>query len=657
VDRVKIIQQLNRLAHTDIDLLIAAVPGASNQDTPTLPTAKRIANLFAFAESGNGSGLPLVYQTARDLFPKLFSDGSPEPGIPPELLTNLPHERNRFFTGRDAELTALRDTLSAHRNAALIQAIRGLGGMGKTQVAIEYAFRCKEHEAGYPAYDYILWTRAEAITDLLAGYANIAALLSLPLTNFGDQEQIALEVCRWLEQNGNWLLIYDNADTPDLLEPFRPRNAAGHILLTSRAHAFRGNLGILHPIQLKSLLPEDAARFLFTRTGHKLEEASQPERNTVTNLARELGYFPLALEQAAAYINAQGQRFDTYLAAFRRKEQPFLNAALPETGDYRDEDKQEYKTVRTTWHLNFQVVEAKHKASAELLRFSAFIAPDDIPQELVVLGAEALGPPLAAVFANLPQEEIEDAYDKLLVPLLRYSLIEKNVEARTFSVHRMVQSVQRDRLQKQQAKWAKRTVDAVCGAFPNAEFTNWEQCARLLPHALACLPFARNAQMETQEMGLLCNRAGYYLNERGLYADAEPLYVEALEVYRKALPQGHPSIASSLNNLAVLYKSQGRNEEAKALYVEALEMRRKALPQGHPDIATSLNNLAVLYDSQGRYEQAERLYVEALAIIVKALGPQHPTTKIVLNNVVLFLRQHGKTEEADALLRDQSDQT
>jgi tetratricopeptide (TPR) repeat protein len=619
-----------------------------------------------------------------------------------QVVWNIPYERNPYFTGREAELTALAAALTTEKSAALTQAssgkaqaLSGLGGIGKTQTAIEYAWRCREGREGYPAYEAILFTRADAPTALLAGYADIARALDLTLSNPDDPQQTAAEVRHWLETHENWLLLCDNADEPGILEPFRPRNAQGHLLLTSRAHSFKPELAIKKPITLHNLRPEEALSFLYDRTGRCAETEPEAEQRAAVQLVAELGYFPLALEQAAGYIVAREKRFAAYLQEYRKREQELLNASTPETGDYRSsQNDREYRTVATTWDLNFQAIEEIDPASAELLRLSAFLAPDAIPAELIIEGADQLGPPLSDRFADLEDETaIESAYDDLLAPILRYSLIDKDREAYTYSLHRMVQSVQRERLKEKRQPWIERVVRAVNAAFPHVEFQNWEQCARLLAQALACLEHARKEQIETKEAARLCNQVAYYLNERGLYAEAEPLYREALAILRKALPEGHPDIATSLNNLAGLYRDQGRTTEAEPLYREALAilrkalpeghpdialslnnlaehyrgqgrtteaeplfrealaMRRKALPEGHPDIALSLNNLAELYRGQGRSTEAEPLYREALATFVKALGPQHPNTRIVFNNVVNFLTRQGRKAEAEALSR------
>ncbi len=566
------------------------------------------------------------------------------------IVWNVPYERNPYFTGREAELSALADALT-QAPSGKIQALSGLGGIGKTQIAIEYAYRCREGRKGYPGYEAILFTRADTPTALLAGYTAIARALGLIMSRPDDPQQVAAEVRHWLETHDRWLLLCDNTDDPDLLEPYRPRNARGHLLLTSRAHRFKADLGIKRPITLHTLRPDEAIAFLFDRSGRIPEDESAAERQTAAQLAADLGYFPLALEQAAGYIVAQEKRFAAYLQDFRKREQELLNASPPETGDYRTSaNDREYRTVATTWDLNFRVIEEADPASAELLRLSAFLAPDAIPAEIIIGGAAQLGPPLSDRFADLEDETaIERAYDDLLAPLLRYSLIEKDREARTYSLHRMVQSVQRDRLKTDRRDWSERVARIVCAVFPNVEFGNWDQCARLLAHALACLEHARKEKVETKERGLLSIRAGSYLNERGLYIEVELLFLEGAGIYRTILPDGHPEIAFGLNCLAILYANQGRYAEAEPLHVEALAIRRKALPEEHPDIASSLNYLAVLYANQGRYVEAEPLYQEALTIRRKTLSEEHPATAVCLTNLAMLYANQGRYAEAEPL--------
>ncbi|BBD59672.1 hypothetical protein NIES2109_24610 [Nostoc sp. HK-01] len=145
------------------------------------------------------------------------------------------------------------------------------------------------------------------------------------------------------------------------------------------------------------------------------------------------------------------------------------------------------------------------------------------------------------------------------------------------------------------------------------------------------------------------NNLALLYESQGRYSEAEPLYIQALSLYRKLLGEEHSDIATSLNNLAALYESQGRYSEAEPLYIKALALTRKLLGEEHPDIATSLNNLAALYDSQGRYSEAEPLYIQALALWRKLLGEEHPDVATSFNNLAGLYRSQGRYSEAEPL--------
>lgn len=192
---------------------------------------------------------------------------------------NVAHARNDAFTGREKILTDLRADLKKKGRQALF----GLGGVGKTQIAVEYAYR---HRGEYSA---VLWTYAGTEQSVRGGYGAIAVLLNLPEKDSAEQAKVTEAVRRRLESNEGWLLVLDNADDPAMLKPFLPQQARGHILLTSRAHSFQ-TVGILSPREVNILPPGEAREFLLRRTG-KDPTAKSPEADA---LAKELGYLPLS---------------------------------------------------------------------------------------------------------------------------------------------------------------------------------------------------------------------------------------------------------------------------------------------------------------------------------------------------------------------------
>jgi tetratricopeptide (TPR) repeat protein len=549
-------------------------------------------------------------------------------------LWNVPHSRNDAFTGREQILSDLRADLVKRSK----QALSGLGGVGKTQIAVEYAYRHKDE------YTAVLWTFADTEQSIRGGFTQIASLLNLPEKDATEQAKVTDAVRRWLDDNPGWLMVFDNADDPTIVKEFLPQQAKGHILLTSRAHTFH-KLGILSPREVNVLSPDEARKFLLLRTGK--DPASKSSEADA--LAKELGYLPLALEQAAAYIAETGASFSNYLAGYKKQRLKLLEKQGPVVGNH--EKEQQKRTVATAWALNFADIEENFPESADLLRLSAFLAPDSIPLELLENGAPELSEKLAAKLADAADNPL--ALDDLLSPLLRFSLIRRDDEKRTYSIHPLVQEVVRDGLSKEDQKArTEQTVLAVNAAFPNVmKFEDWPSCDRFLPHALACSRFINIYSMGSPADGLLLGRAGYYLYQRAEYAQAEPLYWSAMTIYEKVLGPEHQETATSLNNLASLLQDQGKYAEAEPLYRRALEIKEKILGPEHPSTATSLNNLALLLKTQGKYDEVERLYRRALAIDERSLGADHPDTAIDLNNLALLYYAQGKYDDAEPLHR------
>jgi tetratricopeptide (TPR) repeat protein len=548
-------------------------------------------------------------------------------------LTNLPYERNPFFTGREEILRDLRETLTKTSATALTQAaISGLGGIGKTQTAIEYAYL---HRDDYKA---VFWVRADTRLALSTGFVEIARLLDLPEKDAQNPDDTVRAVNRWLENNGGWLLIFDNADAPELLRGFRPPNPKGHILLTSRAQVF-DTLGIAKPIEMEAMLPEEALQFLFTRTGR--DDDNPAQRAAAAQLAEALGYLPLALEQAGAFLTAKKARFQDYLTSYRKRRLELLQESRPVTGNYPE-------SVATTWAINFREVEELSEAASDLLRTSAFLSPDSIPLELIAKGKMELGPALSAALADMDDDPL--VLNKVLEPLTRYSLIRLDSDLQTYNIHRLVQEVLKDGMDSDtQRLWAERTVRALNQAFPEVEFNSWALCERLLPHAKAISKLIKVWDIKFDGAGLLINRAALFCYARGQYADAESLFKRSLTLDENTFGPDHPYVATGLNNLADLYRSQGKYTEAEPLFKRSLTVYENALGPDHPDVATSLNNLAVLYDLQGKYTEAEPLHKRSLVIRDKALGPDHPAMAQNLHNLACHYRNQGKYTEAEPL--------
>jgi tetratricopeptide (TPR) repeat protein len=575
-------------------------------------------------------------------FPRQATPSTPSVAFPGSRtgLWTVPYLRNPHFTGREELLDQLTQQLAPQtqeqrtttRRAALTQpqAIKGLGGIGKTQIAVEYAYRAREQGR----YTHTLWINAASEEAILADLSQLAEQLpSFPAQAETDQRKLAKAVIGWLEQcQESWLLLFDNADEVAVLPDYLPQHGNGSILLTTRSQAVGA---LAASIEVDNLGLVAGTQLLLHRA--QRQRASEDEWNEATNVVIALESFPLALDQAGAYIEETGCSCADYLQIYQEHRQALLARRGRQATNYPD-------SVATTWTLSFQKVQQANPAAAELLELCSFLAPDRIPEELLTEGAACWPAPLQQAVADSFQ------FQQLLADLLRFSLIKRLAEEHALSLHRLVQAVQIDRMEPEtRRQWAERVVRAVNKVFPGRpqDIETWPQCLRYLDQAQACSVLVEQYALSLIEAARLLNRVGYYFKEHALYALTEPLYVRALTICQQQLGARHPDTATNLDNLAGLYQIQGKYERAERLYRSALKIREQVLGGMHPDTAASLNNLAALYDDQGRYQDAEALYRRALELNKQQLRATSLSIAHSLNNLALLCGKQQRYEEAE----------
>jgi len=543
--------------------------------------------------------------------------------------SNVPLQ-NPFFTGREIYIEKLHEALKSDGAAALSQpqAISGYGGIGKTETAIKYAHKYKNE------YKEVFWVNADSTESLISSFVNIAGLLNLSVKDNKEQDLIVDAVKHRLETDSGWLLIFDNADNPKLVKDFIPLLPKGHIILTSRAQIF-SNLGIMDPIKMDEMSPDESKKFLLIRTGRNKHPLEQIEIDAIEQLGEKLDHFPLALEQAGAYIYEKSSTFNDYLISYRKRGIELLE---------KTKSDRYLKTVATTWSLNFEQVEQTSNAAIDLLYVSAFLNPYSIPLKLIAQGANELGPVLCESLADVDSNPL--ALDEVLDPLNKYSLISRDPGSPTYSIHRMIQAVLKDRMENDiQRKWVECTIKAVDKAFPEVEFKTWNICEAMIPHAKTCLELIEKSNFEFQEAARLLNKAGNYLKARALYDEAKLFFEQALGIRKKVFEGDNPDLAETFNDFAGLYLYQGRYKEAEEYYDNALAIRKK-LGDEHPDLAETFNDFAGLYRYQGKYKEAEEYYDNALAIR-KKLGDEHPDLAETFNDFAGLYQNQGKYKEAE----------
>jgi len=543
--------------------------------------------------------------------------------LPP--VWNVSHHHNPNFTGREDILSDLMLALTSGEPAAWKQALTGMGGVGKTQLAVEHIYRHK------PDYKVIWWIHSDEPAAMAADYASLAASLDLPEKDSIDQSETARAVKRWLEHNSGWLLIFDNANDQRAIRDYIPLGGAGHIIITSRNPNWGSVAGLL---PVKKFDRADSIKFLCKRTG-------QDDRGAADALADELGDLPLALEQAGAYIKATGIRLSDYQELFRsRRKELWADESPPP--DY-------LSTVATTWSLAMDDVRKESEGAADLLNLCAFLAPAAIP--LAMLGEGA---------AHIPEPPASPATDRLAMnrairALRRYSLIDVSDES--LSVHRLVQAVVRDRLgEDEEKRWVETAVHLLSAAFPieSEDVRTWYQCSRLLPHAMAAAAHAEERGVTPEETSLILNQTGTYLLGRAEFFEAKAHLKRALTLAEKVYGRDHPEVATILNNLGLVLRALDDLHGAKEHFERALAIDEKVYGRDHPSVGRDVNNTGLVLQDLGDLPAAKEYYARALAIDEKVYGRDHSAVAVVVNNLGLVLQDlgdlHGAKEHFERAL-------
>ena len=487
----------------------------------------------------------------------------------PERYENIPPQ-TACFVPKQQEIDALLERLQQYPCVAL----SGLGGIGKTQTAIAVARRLAEQ------YDYILWLSAEDIRFAGTGLRLLVDALNLPGVNpeQGDTYLQALRIWLRSDDSKNWLLVVDNADEPESLREFfdslhTPR---GKVLLTTRAHASRLACLNLHPeavVEAQRMTEAEAVEFLFERTGKPRNPQTEQRARAI---AKRLGYLPLAMEQAGAYLTQTQAPLQDYLQLYDQKRREWDQRYKPQMGNYP-------ATVGTTWLINIEQVQRKSPPSVALLQLLAFFDSERIPLWLVQVIAYQMKPRGCLALVGL-LERIglnESAMSEALAQLISYSLvgydgyIEREGEQVPYScaVHRLVQEVVRDNLGAEQAQWVGQLLHAYSEIAPDPEMpAEWERWREMLPHLFATLERATalkvKPRLQAYLQAYLLNQAGLFLHYQGRYGEAEPLYQQALAIMRERLGEQHPYTITVAGNYFACLMGMGKIEDALELLAQ-----------------------------------------------------------------------------------------
>jgi len=542
---------------------------------------------------------------------------------------NLPEPIGDFFIGRDAFLDDLRKALTTTDTTVIHsrQAIHGMGGVGKTRTAIEYAW------ANKILYNALLFITADSHDALERNLAALCepGILNLPEHKLTETEAQLNAAVRWLQANPGWFLLIDNADSPEAQEAVRKLTARiphGHIVITSRRTDWPTNFSTL---SLDVLDAPSSIRLLFKHTEGR-RTPTPDDDICAAKIAGNLDGLCLALEQAAAYIRKGRLTFAAYLAAWEASS-VLLHGQYGEKGlsDYHAEMPGVPRSLCVTYQTSLAEL-SEH--ARELFRILSWIAPDPMPVSAI--------------------EKIKSLPDprSLLVELADLHLARLSADNSTCTVHRLLQEIAR----KQQNDTEPPAL-IVALLWLNEEMHNdtdegltWPAAVPLIPHAIATANFSADYNfLEPSEC--LLSQAVFLLNAQANYRVAEPLMRRVLSNVEARYDKNHLRVADSINSLATLLLAVDRLAEAEPMMRRALAIYENNRGTDHPDVARVLNNLATLLRINNRLTEVEPMMRRALAIDEKNRGMDHPQVAIDLNNLAQLLQDTNRLIEAESLYR------
>jgi tetratricopeptide (TPR) repeat protein len=613
--------------------------------------------------------------------PKIGEKKKLKPELPVEsfksnTLFNVPIHQNRFFTGREDMLKQLKENLESSKQTELTQqALSGLGGVGKTQIAAEYAHRYRKD------YQAVLWVEAETDASLSNSVVDIASLLDLPEKDQPEREFVQQAVQRWLTSNSSWLLILDNVEEINLFKNFVPPGAQGHVIITTRLPS-TGNIKRLDVKEME----DDGVLFLLRRSGaieekQKREDAKPEDLEPATEIKKQFGGLALALEQAGAYIEGNGISLARYLELYKASGSELLKEKAEE-GDYK------YSVARA-FDMSLQKTKENSPTAYELIQLCAFYDPDSIPELIFKKGREHLGEDLKEVVGDDLQ------WERTVKEACRFSLLERNWGEESFRMHRLIQKAIRES-QKNPKEPVIKAIKALSVAFPNPQFHEiWDICLNLLLSVQSIQEWIEKLNIEIIEGAHLDSLVALYFHKvQADYEKAELHYLDALKIKKKLLGDGHYDVAVLMELIGEFYRNQRRYVDAELFCKESLKVFKKLYGNEHLNVAFSfnniglvlfyqyrikeaeeffqkslniwklnrenddlnfaslLNNFGMLYENKERYEEASEFYLDSLEIYIKLeIGP-NPDVAQLLSNIASLHEKQRKFEKAESFYLD-----
>jgi tetratricopeptide (TPR) repeat protein len=542
----------------------------------------------------------------------------------------MPHSWNPHFVGREALLDALRKCLSDTKPKEFNRrvALYGMAGVGKTQLAIEYANRNEPfYETG------IFWMHAKDRASLLHHFQIMGERIGC--ARGAKAGEVATVVLSWLQERKNWLMIFDNLDDITVADGLLPQTTwEGHTIITTRNPNADGipAQGLEVPVYELS----EAVELLLTRS--QLRHVGEIEEAEAKVIAQELGCLPLALEQAAAYIREELRDISKFLHRYRTNRKRFHNRTPTGNWWYKE-------SVTTTWSLSFQLIRDKDIRIARLLQLFSVLNPDGIMIDFLTAGKDGLDSGLR------PVVEEPHILESALFVLEQFSLIRRSDGGDTIGIHRLLQYVIREEMSAQEFEETVHVALKLSeAAFPRDRSWNTldskivSVCRTFQEQVLA--PLTVDGWAKDRQWGEFAEYIGNFLVDDGQAVMAVIVLTEALHVHTGLLGKRHPETLRCMRDLAVAYRELGKRENAVQLQREALAITTDVLGDEHQDTILSKGELSCTLCWMDAIDESVRLCEEAVKTAEPALGLEHPVMLRLLLYLGIAYWARGRIDDA-----------
>ena len=548
----------------------------------------------------------------------------------------VPFERDSKFVGREDIIAELDERLNGQRRVALA----GIGGIGKSQIAIEYCYRFRDRHPNASVF----WVHVGTISRFKQAYEAMATNLGLVEKDDPKANTIQL-VTDWLNnaESGNWLMVLDNADDQAVFKSrfqvteaseqsmplfcYLPHSQKGSIVITTRDQRVGQRLAA-KPVIVGSFDGPMAKTLLQSKLDQSIEWIEEDANKLVT----DLDFLPLAVTQAAAFISENNITVKKYTNLLRTSDSGLTSLLNQDLIDLRRDFDASSSIVRT-WQVSFDQIRMQNTRAAELLSLMAVLDRQSIPK---------------ALLCRHDEQEVEIVI--ALGTLQAFSLISSDREGEAFEMHRLVQvsTLKWLEMQSEKLKWQEGALRLLSANFPNGTFETWETCALYLPHVIIVIGSLTLGLDHLNELRLLENTADY-LQFQGQFKVAEQIIVRALELYQKAYGNEHSDTLRSMKILGEILTDAGKYDDAEKLLRKVLMSGESTLGEKHEFTLSTISSLTSVLMSQGKDTEAKELLEQNVKLQSEILGEENPKTLLSMGNLALTYQHLKRLNEAEEL--------